>query len=150
MGLYEFLDTLDFDDEPYKFPYEEYRIVGDVAEIDNIINTCGYINIDVRDIEKVLLKDGINYVSTGTADGANSYENALEDALSKLPIPIDRIYNLLINICISNVEYISNMMSMIDFTYELLPVDTFVIWGCAIDESLRGKQVEVSLIAASK
>ena len=37
--------------EPYKFPYEEYRIIGDTVEIDKVINTCGFINIEVDDVD---------------------------------------------------------------------------------------------------
>lgn len=55
--------------EPYKFPYEEYRIIGDTVEIDKVINTCGFINIEVDDVRTALSKEKVNYVSTGVAEG---------------------------------------------------------------------------------
>lgn len=47
--------------EPYKFPYEDYQIIGDTTEIDKVIQTAGIINIGVADITSTLSTDTLNY-----------------------------------------------------------------------------------------
>lgn len=150
MSFAELLDTLEVP-EPYRFPYENYMIIGDTAEIDKIISTCGFINIDIVDIESTLSKDEVNYVTIGSADGEGCIANALKVAIGKLPIEIGNTSKILFNIWVPKdmpsplnemkimTDSISNLSSYID-----------VIWGYAFDESLTGQQVRVSLIAASK
>lgn len=127
-------------------------IIGDTEEIDKIINTCGYINIDVGDIEKTLSNETTNYVSTGSAEGAGCIVNALKDAVSKLPIAIDRITDLLFNIWVPKTmdSPLKELNSMTEFIGELSG-DIKYTWGVAYDdESLNGQQAKISLIAASK
>ncbi|MDE7115586.1 MAG: hypothetical protein K2O56_04075, partial [Muribaculaceae bacterium] len=80
------------------FPYENYIIIGDSGEIDKIINTGGLINIEVEDITSTLSETSVNYVTTGYAEGTNRFSDAFKNALEKLPVAVDRISNLLINI----------------------------------------------------
>lgn len=136
----------------YIFPYENYKIIGDTAEIDKIINAEGYINIDVRDIEKTLSNETTNYVITGSAEGTWCIVNALKDAISKLPIAIDRIADLLFNIWMPKTmdSPLKELNSMTDFIGELSG-DFDCFWGVAYDdESLNGQQAKITLIAASK
>ena len=149
-ALKDILEVEDYSSE-YHFPYEEYKIIGDTTEIDKIILTCGYINIDVVDVESTLSKETINYVTTASAEGSGGIATALEDPLKKLPIKIDNISKLLFNIWMSkNIEIpLTEMELMMDFIRNL-PEDVDVVWGCAFDESLERQQVKVSLIAASK
>ncbi len=155
MGAVDFtdlLDTYEFIEKPYRFPCENYMIIGDTEEIDKIINTCGYINIDVRDIEKTLSNETTNYVSTGSAEGKGCIVNALKDAVSKLPIAIDRIADLLFNIWVPKTmdSPLKELNSMTEFIGELSG-DIKYTWGVAYDdESLNGQQAKISLIAASK
>lgn len=146
------LDTYEFIEKPYRFPYENYMIIGDTAEIDKIINTCGYMNIDVRDIEKTLSNETTNYVITGSAEGTGCIVNALKDAVSKLPIAIDRIADLLFNIWMPKAmdSPLKELNSMTEFIGELSG-DFNCFWGVAYDdESLNGQQAKITLIAASK
>lgn len=70
--------------EPYKFPYEDYQIIGDTTEIDKVIQTAGIINIDVDDITSTLSTDTLNYVTVGYSE--NIY-NAIEQSVENMPIP---------------------------------------------------------------
>lgn len=136
----------------YIFPYENYKIIGDTAEIDKIIYAEGYINIDVRDIEKILSNKTTNYVSTGSAEGAGCIANALKDAVSKLPITIDRIADLLFNIWVPKTmdSPLKELNSMTEFIGGLSGEFKYT-WGVAYDdESLNGQQAKITLIAASK
>lgn len=150
MSFAELLDTLELP-EPYRFPCENYKIVGDIGEIDRVINTCGYINIDVRDIEETLSNETINYVSTGSAEGPECVANALKDAVSNLPIPFESISNVLLNVWTPepNENTQCFLKEIIGFANKL-PVDMGVFWGAAFDKSLKHQQAKVTLIAASR
>lgn len=148
----DLLDTYEFIEKPYRFPYENYKIIGDTAEIDKIIYTCGYMNIDVRDIEKTLSNETTNYVITGSAEGTGCIVNALKDAVSKLPIAIDHIADLLFNIWVPKTmdSPLKELNSMTEFIGKLSG-DFNCFWGVAYDgESLNGQQAKITLIAASK
>lgn len=69
-------------DESYKFPYENYKIIGDTGEIDRIINTCGVINVDIIDITSTLSTEADNYVAVGYAEGEGCIANAFKDAVA--------------------------------------------------------------------
>lgn len=147
----DLLDTYEFIEKPYRFPYENYMIIGDTAEIDKIISTCGFINIDIVDIESTLSKDEVNYVTIGSADGEGCIANALKGAIGKLPIEIGNTSKILFNIWMpKNMQSpMTEMKSMTDFI-KSMPSDINICWGCAYDESLEVQQAKVSLIAASK
>ncbi len=136
--------------EPYKFPYEEYRIIGDPVEIDKVINTCGFINIEVDDVRTALSKEKVNYVSTGVAEGSECIVNAFKIALKEIPLKTDDIYNMLIQIwlrrdmatmkeCDSIVKLISKLSTNIN-----------ICCGFAIDESLTAQQAKITLIISGK
>lgn len=151
MSFAGILDTLEVPDTPYNFPYEDYEIVGDTAEIERVINTCGFVNLDVADIVSTLSKEWGNYVTVGSAEGEGCIANALKDAIGKLPIEIKNTSNILFNIWMPmNLQSpMTEMKSMIDIINPL-PSDINICWGCALDELLEGQQAKVTLIAASK
>ena len=150
MNFEDMLSSLDIYNKPYKFPCEEYNIIGDTAEIDKILYAAGIMNIDVRDIEKTLSKETTNYVSTGSAEGAECVIGALKDAVRNLPIEIDRISNLLLNIWIPESKKHTEIPEIMDFFVKVsVDIDDFCCIGIAIDESLKDRQAKVSLIAAS-
>ena len=136
--------------EPYKFPYEEYRIIGDTVEIDKVINTCGFINIEVDDVRTALSKEKVNCVSTGVAEGTECIVNAFKIALKEIPLKTDDIYNILIQVwlrrdmatikeCDSIVKVISKLSTNIN-----------ICCGFAIDESLTTQQAKITLIISGK
>ena len=134
-----------------KIPYEDYIIIGDTAEINRIINTCGRINLNVDDVQSTLSTSGTNYVTTGYASGSGCVVIALQDALDKLPIKTDSIGKLLFNIWMPKINFTNEIQIMTDFI-EHLSSNIDIIWGCAFDDSLSPglPQVKISLIAASK
>lgn len=147
----DLLNALEIHQETYKFPYEDYKIVGDTAEIDRMYRCNGYINLDIPDFLSTLSKETVNYVSTGRAEGSDCVVNALADALCKLPIDMEAISKLLFNVWTpKDMQFPMNeMKSMADFMSEMSS-DIDVCWGFASDESLEGCKARVSLIAASK
>ena len=145
------LDNLEISNPLYKFPYVDYNIIGEIAEIDKIINTCGFINLDVADIESTLSKDAVNYVVVGLGQGEECMADALKDAIGKLPIDVDCISKILFNIWtprdeLYTVKYLNSLSEFVKGMFQ----DIDIYWGCAYDESLSGQQVKVTLIASSK
>ncbi len=138
---------------PYPFPYRDYTIIGDTAIIDKVINTWGIINISIPDITSTLSVDTVNYVTEGYAEGLQCFVNALKDALGNLPIEIDSISNILINIwhsrSLPSTVKMKEMKSLANYL-KILPDDMEIVWGNAVDNSLDGLQAKVSLIAACK
>lgn len=149
ISFVELLDTLEVRATP--FPYKDYKIVGDIEEIDRIINTCGYINLNVPDIVSVLSKETINYVAVGMAVGNGCVAVALKNAIDKLPIKPDCISKILFNIWFpKEVERpLAEIAGMVDFIKNL-SVDFDFFWGCACEEALKVSEVKITLIAASK
>lgn len=144
-------DLIDVSADTKKFPYKEYQIIGETAEIDKIINTCGFVNIDVADIESTLSKETTNYVVVGFGEGDDCMSDALKDAIGKLPIGVEGISKLLFNIWIPRnmPSSMKNLNSLTEFIKDL-PKNIDVCCGCAHEESLDGQQAKVTLIAASK
>lgn len=136
--------------EPYKFPYEEYRIIGDPVEIDKVINTCGFINIEVDDVRTSISKEKVNYVSTGVAEGTECIVNAFKIALKKIPLKTDDIYNMLIQVWLrrdmATMKECDSMAKLIS----KLSTNINICCGFAIDESLTAQQAKITLIISGK
>ncbi len=128
----------------YKFPYADYKIVGDTALIDKIINTAGYLNIEVADITNTLSKDTLNYVTVGVGDNIT---DAFEQSVENLPIPTINVGRMLFQILIPN-GHKPDINSMTEFISKFGD-DIDLIWGIAHDESLT-ECIKVILIASSK
>ncbi|MDE6808656.1 MAG: hypothetical protein K2J42_01000 [Muribaculaceae bacterium] len=149
MSFAELLDLLEVDNTPFRFPYEDYKIIGDITEIEKIYQANGYINIDVGDILNTLSKETVNYVSTGSGDGYEFIGQALDNALTNLPIPVDNISEILFNIWAPRKISIKDLEPM-RAVLNTLSVDIDVFWGITIDDSLDPYHANVSLIAVSK
>ncbi len=130
--------------ERYRFPYNDYKIVGDTANIDKIIHTCGYINIDVSDIISILSTETLNYVTVGAGDNIT---DALEQSVDSLPISTNNVKRMLFQILTPNghkpvIKPLTEFMSR-------FVADIYLTWGIAYDESLADI-IKVILIASSK
>ncbi len=118
-----------------------------IDAIDQIIQTCGHINIDVADIASTLSTDTLNYVTVGFG---NSITDAVEQSVDNLPINSDQVGKILFQILIPK-DYkpdMSAIKSMTDFIGKYNQ-DIDVCWGLAFDESLTDS-IKVILIASSK
>lgn len=147
MSFAELLDTLEVP-EPYRFPYEDYKIIGDTGEIDKIIYTHGIINLDPTDVASTLSPEAANYLSVGTADGEGAIAEAFTDAVGKLPIKPDSISKMLFQIWLPrNARYqLSELADML----RGMSADIDICWGIAYDELLAAQQARVTLLAAGK
>lgn len=128
-----------------------YDATKSVAEI---ITVQGKVNLDFRDVSKILSNGGVALMSFGTGSGENRLELAINQALTSPLLHNNDIFSskkVLFNIYQSEepkyqlqayeMEEVSRFTER--FTYD----DIEVIWGLANDENLKGDQVKITIIA---
>ena len=71
-----------------------YEVYGDIKELDAIVESNGFINLDKDDVVEVLSAEGENYVTTGID---NQIDDAFTKAINGLPYSIDKITNFIIS-----------------------------------------------------
>ena len=121
-----------------------YDAYGDIRELDTIVKSTGFINLDKDDVIGVLSAEGENCVTTGTD---NSIENAFTKAINELQYSIDKITNLLISFRYGNLQpKMTDISKIPSFLSETNP-DMDVIWGIAKDDTLSDS-FKVTLVAS--
>jgi len=118
--------------------------------IAEIITIDGIINLDFRDVKKILKDGGVAIMSTGQAEGEGRVKRAIDAALNSPLLNNNDIYNakkILLNISYSDeAQMLITEMSEIDAFMNDLNPDIEVIWGQAKDQSL-GKNVKITILA---
>ncbi len=118
--------------------------------IAEIITTEGTINLDFRDVKKVLKDGGVAIMSTGRAKGDKRLKRAIENALHSPLLNNNNITNakkVLFNIYAgSDNPILIEEMSEIDSFMDSLNPNMEVIWGKATDDSL-GEYVKFTILA---
>ncbi len=119
--------------------------------IAEIITIEGIINLDFRDVSKVLRDGGVAIMSTGIGSGEHRLENAIKDALYSPLLNNNDIYRskkILLNIYQSTSKplIVEEMDELSKFMNRFESADIEVIWGLASDESL-GDEVKITLLA---
>ena len=67
-----------------------YAVHGDVKELDAIVESTGFIELDKEDVVSILSADGENCVISGTG---NEMDEAFNNAIDSLPSSIDKVNN---------------------------------------------------------
>lgn len=119
--------------------------------IAEIITIEGTINLDFRDVRKILKEGGVAIMSTGTAKGEKRLKNAIENALHSPLLNNNDIVNakkILFNIAANEQKapILIDEMNEIDAFMDSLDSNIEVIWGQADDPSLD-EEVKFTLIA---
>ena len=122
-----------------------------VKSISEIITMEGTINLDFRDVSKVLRNGGVAIMSYGLGRGENRLAQAIENALHSPLLNDNDIYNskkILFNIYDSPKHplMVEEMEEISRFTDRFLSKDIEVIWGMATDESLN-EDVKITILA---
>lgn len=121
-----------------------YDVYGDIAELDAIVESTGFINLDKDDVIGVLSAEGENCVATGTG---NRIDEAFTTANNELPYSIDKITNLLISFRWGNLQpNMADISKIPSFLSEANP-DMDVKWGIAKDDTLSDS-FKVILVAS--
>ena len=130
-------------------------IVDSVNAVSEIINSHGYINLDLADLKKVLQRDAVvdcvdAYIGVGGASGPNRGINAAEMALSNQLLREVGIYgatNLLINVTGSDQMGHKEAMAAISSIVEKAgDLDREIFMGIATDNSM-GDKLSITVIA---
>ena len=122
-----------------------------VKSIAEIINVHGKINLDFRDVSKVLRNGGVAIMSFGTGKGEKRLAQAIENALHSPLLNDNDIYNskrILFNIYGSSSHplLVEELDEIDAFTAKFEDNNIEVIWGIATDESL-GEEVKITILA---
>ena len=136
--------------------YDAFRRVDDtltiaVKSISEIITAEGIINLDFRDVSKVLKDGGVAIMSYGIGQGERRLAEAIEAALHSPLLNDNDIYNskkILFNIYSSTKHplMVDEMEEIDRFTHKFTSKDIEVIWGLAIDENLD-EEVKITILA---
>ena len=122
-----------------------------VKSIAELITVRGTINLDFRDVEKVLKNGGVAVMSYGFGSGEHRLTAAINEALHSPLLNDNDVYNskkILFNIYQSkeNPLLMAEMEELDQFMDEFRNKDIEVIWGIADDESL-GEKVKITILA---
>ena len=122
-----------------------------VKSIAEIITIRGKINLDFRDVSKVLRNGGVAIMSFGTGKGEKRLAQAIENALHSPLLNDNDIYNskrILFNIYGSSSHplLVEELDEIDAFTAKFEDNNIEVIWGIATDESL-GEEVKITILA---
>ena len=136
--------------------YDAFRRVDDtltiaVKSISEIITAEGIINLDFRDVSKVLKDGGVAIMSYGIGKGERRLADAIESALHSPLLNDNDIYNskkILFNIYGSTKHplMVEEMEEINRFTEKFVSKDIEVIWGLATDDNLD-EEVKITILA---
>ena len=129
-----------------KSEWNGYSVHGDVKELDRIVESDHFINLDQDDIINVLSAEGDNYVAF--AINAN-LGDAFNAAINSLPCTIDKVNNLLIDFRCGNKQPQMSELSSVTATFSKANPESTVKWGILSDETL-GDSYKVTLLASVK
>lgn len=124
-----------------------FRIVGDTEAIMDMAREHGVIDISCKDIMTALTATGTNYVTTGMKHGESRIENALDAAIGQLPIPIESVKTMIINIHTDPRYPITTpeLSSFSKYIEQRCP-NINVMWGVSMDDKV-GENVRITLIS---
>ena len=144
--------------------YSEQKITDGFRKVDETLTTAtksiaelitcrGIINLDFRDVRKILKDGGVAIMSSGEAAGENRVEQAIQSALNSPLLYNNDIYRskkILFNIYQSTDEQyqlvLNEMNEIRHFMDKFEDENIEVIWGLANDSSL-GDKVKITVLA---
>lgn len=146
--LYEMYSNLTVDEG---FRVADRMLTTATKSIAEIITVEGTINLDFRDVSKVLKDGGVAIMSTGTGQGEKRLNRAINNALNSPLLNNNDIYNsrkVLFNIYQSPTAplIIEEMEELNSFMARFKSAEIDVIWGLAKDDTL-GDEVKITLLA---
>ena len=135
---------------------EGFRVVDETLttatkSIAEIITMEGIINLDFRDVSKILKDGGVAIMSYGIGSGEKRLENAIENALHSPLLNDNDIYNskkILFNIyqSVEKPLIVEELEELDKFMDKFETSDIEVIWGLVEDENLKD-EVKITVLA---
>ena len=121
--------------------------------IAEIITIPGIINVDFADVESTLKDGGVAVMSSGLGSGDGRVSQAFENALNSPLLNNNNVFNakkILFNIYFSSEKPLeaNEMNEITDFMAKFKLREIKLIWGTAMDHSLKGDEMKVTVLAA--
>ncbi len=137
-------------DVPNAFQKADDTLTVAAKSIAEIITVPGYINLDFADVHTILKDGGVAIMSSGTGAGENRVSKAIDNALNSPLLNNNDVFNakkILLNIS-SSLEFPLMMEEMTEVHNFMARFDSDieVIWGTAIDESLK-ENIKITILA---
>ena len=123
-----------------------YPVHGDIKELDRIIESESFINLDKDDVINVLSAEGESHVTSGVN---SKLGEAFNEAVNALPCKVDKVEELLIDFRFGNRHPDMSEFSSITDSLSGANPDINIMWGITSDESL-GDSYKVVLVASEK
>ena len=120
--------------EENKTIWNGYPIIGDTKELDFILTSEGYINVEMDDIISSLSLTGNNYVTSGIAV---TLVDAFKSAVDKLPITLNKAKRLLIQFVCGTKHVAMAELSSVSEMLNEASNELSMLWGFATDLSLE-------------
>ena len=135
------------------FKHVDETLTTATKSIAELITRTGIINLDFRDVSKILRKGGVAIMSTGMAKGENRVNQAFDAALTSPLLYNNDIYKskkILFNIYQSTKPEAQLMLDEMNevrhFMDKFVHKDIEVIWGLANDDTLDD-EVKITVLA---
>ena len=121
--------------------------------IAEIITIPGIINLDFADVNTTLKDGGVAVMSSGYGRERGRVSQAFEEALNSPLLNNKNAFNakkILFNIYFSSAKPLESieMNEITDFMAKFKLRDIKLIWGTAIDDTLQGDEVKVTVLAS--
>ncbi|MCL1843256.1 MAG: cell division protein FtsZ [Defluviitaleaceae bacterium] len=119
-----------------------------VVGISGVILEDGLVNLDFADVRTVMEDQGVAHMGIGRASGKNKIETAIKEAINSplLETSISGAKAVIINFSGDQSMGLKDLSAAANFVGSALDPDAIVMFGAAIDESLKD-EVRVTVVA---
>lgn len=130
--------------------WNNYHVSGDIDEIKKIVRAHGIINIGIEDIISTLSTTKTNYITSGESSGEDRVIMALNHAVHKLPVELQNIEKVIVNVWVSECHQIlmSEIKGMVKYFGYKFP-EIVLIWSVAVDSDIN-EDIKITLIAVNR
>jgi cell division protein FtsZ len=144
--------------------YGELNIIEAFAKADSTLTTAarsiaeiitipGIINVDFADVNTTLKDGGVAIMNSGYGQGEGRVSQAFDEALNSPLLNNNNVFNarkILFNIYFSPQKPLEGMEmnEITDFMKKFKIREIKLIWGTAIDNTLQGDEMKVTVLAA--
>ena len=133
---------------------EAYRIADDVLRqaiqgISDVITKAGDINVDFKDVRRIMTKSGEALIGIGRASGPERHIEAAAKAITSPMLEsavIDGAKGLLVNFTSSRNVRLVEISEAMDYIMKSANTDVFMKYGQAYDEAM-GEELKITVIA---
>lgn len=123
-----------------------------IKGITEMITKPGLVNLDFADLKTIMKKGGVAMIGLGQGEGQNRLKDAIDEALHSPLIDVDvtEATGALINVVGGPEMTISEAESVAHEVFDSVSPESRIIWGCGVDQDLRGKMRVMLVVTGVK